>query len=303
VDSAPESRPGSSAGLDDVDWSRWHHAYGPASDLPELLRQLASHDHSAALGRLYGTVCHQGTRWQASCRVVPFLVALVDDPATPDRAALIGLLRAVALGDREDTELPFDPEAAFAGADGVTDHQIAAVIAWLYHGADEPEVDQEAVVTVWERDCYRAAAAHVARFPVWVADSDPAVSAAAALLLPWFGDVPGAVAGLCAVPWTPGHETARACANLALGLLPGDDAAIEPLLTSLLGADAVPVRLTAAIALALRLGADLPAAGFDLLVWAADSFEELSAERFPLPLDRPLNGYVAIGLHRSGVSR
>ncbi|MET7668326.1 hypothetical protein [Micromonospora luteifusca] len=61
------------------------------------------------MSELFGNVYHQGTRWGASCHVVPFLVALADDPDTPDRAAVTALLRSVVLGDRRDDELPFDP--------------------------------------------------------------------------------------------------------------------------------------------------------------------------------------------------
>lgn len=91
------------SGLEAVPWAELHHAYGSAADVPGQLRALLSADAQVrhqAYHQLYGNIYHQGTRWQASCHVVPFLAELVDDPATPDRAAAADLLRAVALPRR-----------------------------------------------------------------------------------------------------------------------------------------------------------------------------------------------------------
>ncbi|MGW4461888.1 hypothetical protein [Micromonospora sp. NPDC004704] len=119
---------GGLTGLDVVPWRALHHAYGSAIDVPDQLRGLRSPERDirhAALNQLFGSVYHQGTRWQASCHTVRFLVALVDDPATPDRASVLGLLRAVGVGDRRDDHLPFRPDRTFADADAVGDEQLA----------------------------------------------------------------------------------------------------------------------------------------------------------------------------------
>src|SRR5918993_5938980 len=89
-------------GVDDVAWHRLYHAYGPAADVPGQLRGLRSPDpaqRSKARWDLYGNVCHQGTQWQASAATVPFLIGLIDDRATPERAGLLDLLTAIAIGD------------------------------------------------------------------------------------------------------------------------------------------------------------------------------------------------------------
>src|SRR4051794_34690517 len=82
-------------GLDRIDWSRFHHAYGPANDVPGLLRALGSDDAApetikeAAKKRgksifeqvtwtLYGNVFHQGSVWGVSAKVVPFLIELLE---------------------------------------------------------------------------------------------------------------------------------------------------------------------------------------------------------------------------------
>ena len=55
--------PSALAGLDDVAWDSFEHAYGPAGDVPELLRALAGDDEAAAeaMYELYGTIGHQGS--------------------------------------------------------------------------------------------------------------------------------------------------------------------------------------------------------------------------------------------------
>jgi hypothetical protein len=55
-------------GLDEIAWAELSHAYGNASDVPGLLRQLAQLDPAsahAALPGLGGDSWHQGTAHQA----------------------------------------------------------------------------------------------------------------------------------------------------------------------------------------------------------------------------------------------
>ena len=48
-------------GLDDIDWEALTHAYGPAADVPGLLRDLTVPARfEAALEALHGNVLHQG---------------------------------------------------------------------------------------------------------------------------------------------------------------------------------------------------------------------------------------------------
>ena len=60
--------------LDDlvrVDWAGLTHAYGPADDLPGLLRGLAQGDDDA-LYELYGNIWHQGTVYPATAYAVTY---------------------------------------------------------------------------------------------------------------------------------------------------------------------------------------------------------------------------------------
>jgi hypothetical protein len=66
--------------LTGVAWSQLQCAYGPADAVPGLLRDVASGDpdrQAAALSELWGNVWHQGTVYDCTPRIVPFLAALV----------------------------------------------------------------------------------------------------------------------------------------------------------------------------------------------------------------------------------
>lgn len=86
--------------LDTVPWSTLSHAYGPAEDVPLLLRSLTGSDDEVrgkALHSLYGNIFHQGTRYQATPYAVPFLYELVSNPEIRGRDEIVMLLVHVAL--------------------------------------------------------------------------------------------------------------------------------------------------------------------------------------------------------------
>lgn len=100
--------------LDQIDWSKLKHAYGEASDVPELIRALRSdiaEERKNALSALYGNIFHQGTRYQATSKAIPFLVELIEDKSTPDRLHLLPFLVSLALG-YEDEFLPYGIDPA-----------------------------------------------------------------------------------------------------------------------------------------------------------------------------------------------
>ncbi|MEY9928791.1 hypothetical protein ABH926_003430 [Catenulispora sp. GP43] len=89
------------AGLDDVAWDSLEHAYGPAGDVPELLRTLAGGDAEQAeeaVYELYGTIWHQGSVYPATVPAVPFLAAIAASGAagtqTPRVLRLLGDIAA-----------------------------------------------------------------------------------------------------------------------------------------------------------------------------------------------------------------
>ncbi|MFD7630236.1 hypothetical protein ACFV7Q_30160 [Streptomyces sp. NPDC059851] len=87
-------------GIDDIDWAGLEHAYGPADDVPGLLRAAGSADprvREGALQELVSSLCHQGSVYSATAEAVPFLARLaLDGPG--DRLWLLGLLHGAADG-------------------------------------------------------------------------------------------------------------------------------------------------------------------------------------------------------------
>ncbi|WP_395109160.1 hypothetical protein [Actinomadura sp. SCN-SB] len=136
----------------------------------------------------------------------------------------------------------------------------------------------------------------------WTHDPDPLIAARAAELLVRFPATRPRLSRLMGIPEAEGHEMARASANLSLGHLTPGEPAIDNRLTALLAARARGVRLTAAVALALRLGDRLPDAALRRLAEARDHAEEINATAFPIPRNRPLPGFAASALYRIGLS-
>jgi HEAT repeat protein len=87
--------------LDQISWDQLSHAYGKATDVPGLLRALASDQKDVwenALYQFYGNIWHQGTVYQATAYVVPFLIELLNAPSVACKAGILALLQALASG-------------------------------------------------------------------------------------------------------------------------------------------------------------------------------------------------------------
>jgi len=87
--------------LDAFSWESVRHAYGLATDVPGLIRALQSADanvRSEALHELYGNIWHQGTVYDATAHVVPFLIELSVDETQPERREILRLLSFLASG-------------------------------------------------------------------------------------------------------------------------------------------------------------------------------------------------------------
>jgi hypothetical protein len=86
--------------LDEVPWTDLKHAYGPAGNVPDLLRRITGADPDDALDaldELRGSVLHQGGVCSATVPTVPFLAELLTDPAIEHRGGI-----AYLLGDMAD---------------------------------------------------------------------------------------------------------------------------------------------------------------------------------------------------------
>jgi tetratricopeptide (TPR) repeat protein len=97
----PPEREALLAGVKDIDWHGLHHAYGPADDVPNLLRLLLSDDESVrddAWQELYSNVWHQSDIYEATARVVPFMLKMLTHDGPPGKAAVLGFLITIAEG-------------------------------------------------------------------------------------------------------------------------------------------------------------------------------------------------------------
>lgn len=87
--------------LNAINWQRLDHAYGEASDVPDLIRALASRDEETrqgALYTLYGNIWHQGTVYEATSYAVPFLLELLADEDVQGKEELLQFLVHLANG-------------------------------------------------------------------------------------------------------------------------------------------------------------------------------------------------------------
>ena len=72
--------------LDDVRWAKLTHAYGPARDVPAMIRALADAKPDA-WDDIWSALCHQGSVYTASYAAVPHIFALgATQPAKAQRA-------------------------------------------------------------------------------------------------------------------------------------------------------------------------------------------------------------------------
>jgi hypothetical protein len=301
--------------MDEIDWGVLEHAYGPAKDVPETLRALASADageREKARHTLYGTIFHQGTRYEATAHAVPFLLELLADPSTHDRAELARLLATLAVGYDEQwlpgtfpvaryreravggaellraappvvDEWADDAGSSGSGTDSDDDDDDDGVeerYSWYESLSDE---DASTLYSYVELAAYDAVRVGVPLFRSLLADDDAELRTAAAYLLAWFPeDAAGSVPALAAVE-------DDGIALVALGLLgSADDAAF---LLPKLADDRELVRWGAAVGLASLQG---PAAGrevvAELLTWAGGP----AGERDDMPFLRGDIGGVAV---------
>lgn len=94
-------------GIDEIDWQSLHDCYGPATDVPALLRAVLSsvEDHrNFAIELLDQTVWHQGTIYEVTSYVVPFLQKMLLLPQTPDKDTVAVLIASYVTGNSENNQ-------------------------------------------------------------------------------------------------------------------------------------------------------------------------------------------------------
>jgi hypothetical protein len=85
--------------LDKINWSELDDAYGWATNVPTMIRDLTSSEkvvRQKAIYSLYSHIIHQGTPYSSTAFAIPFLVELLQMPATLDREEIASLLVFIA---------------------------------------------------------------------------------------------------------------------------------------------------------------------------------------------------------------
>ncbi|KAB1978649.1 hypothetical protein [Streptomyces triticiradicis] len=96
-----------------TDWSRLHHAYGTAEDIPGLLDAVRPDPKDPGWDALWSRLCHQGTVYSASYAALPALTEMARQWSTADRQMPLALAGSiVASTDRPHGD--DDPQVAYA---------------------------------------------------------------------------------------------------------------------------------------------------------------------------------------------
>ncbi len=161
-------------GIADIDWSSLSHAYGPATDVPDLLRSLWDPERAPdAYHALFCNIWHQGTVYEATAPAVPFLLAVALSPDAPNRVDALVLLRSIAGG------------TSYIGVHRSSFTSFQAETAEQATGRDRQQRQEQ----VWVDAAYAAVATERAGLLGLVrGDLDPDVPTAAAYVL---GALPG----------------------------------------------------------------------------------------------------------------
>lgn len=132
-----------------LDWSALTHAYGPATDLPDVLRALRSPQEqrrAEAADQFRTRALHQDSLYPAAVAAVPYLVELLADDGAPDRTLGHELLAAILPEQELDRLSGVRPHRLGPRlhdlAEQRTDGYLARQPEWLRHGGyRRPEID------------------------------------------------------------------------------------------------------------------------------------------------------------------
>ncbi|MFD1539732.1 HEAT repeat domain-containing protein [Nonomuraea guangzhouensis] len=317
------------ASLDTINWADLTHAYGRATDVPDQIRALRSADpgiRDKALHSLYGNIFHQGTRFEASAYAVPFLLELVADPETPDRAAVLGLLTQLAIGYGEQllpSGYPLDDHRATAAGGDL----LLAAGKEFADDDDDDDEDEDDEEDDWDEDpglfnylqtlepeeeerlfayfalkAYDAVGAGLPVFRGLLADEDARLRTAAAYALAWYPEERSAGLPPLLGAAVDEEPSVAATALVAIGLLGGTPAAeTAAALGAALDDPRDVVRWGAAIAESRLRGPEAgDRAADELLGWTAR--DDASYEAIPFN-DGDLRGYAALALRELGDAR
>ncbi len=263
------------ATIDNIPWSSLKHAYGFADDVPQQIKDLGSQDdqiRESALYELYGNVYHQGTRYEASPYVVPFIYELLQSEKVAKKEELIYFLVSIALGSASEL-LP----------SGINSEEFRIGLKNEYNDLTTKELDKWKVYglsPLYILDCYEAVNKNVPILQELVKEKNVLIQDTAIYSLGWFPDY-----AKTSIPiirdFLPQLEDENRLANalLALGLLYRnsslviDTALFEPYLQS----KSLLVKSITAISLACN---PLKTEILALLIEGLNGFEHIESDQY-----------------------
>jgi hypothetical protein len=281
-------------GLNKVDWTKLTHAYGEASDVPELIRSLASKDKEErknALWELYGNIFHQGTRYEATPHAIPFIFELIRDPQVLDKANLIKFTVDLALGY---------PEAFLPKGPNVED--------WAFDAKQLKEEEEaeglDDIDEDWLKhidafiDSYKSVLKEVPTYYKFLESKDSELKIMAIFAIAWFREVASESATKVR-PLITKEKDELILANLIISLSMLDsyieDKKDEQLFRNLLSShNSILVKMAAAIALVNILEEDVDITPIDYILKQIPSIIEFELSPFEFPWnDGELLGFVS----------
>ena len=281
-------------GLDKVDWTKLTHAYGEASDVPELIRSLASNDEDerkSALWELYGNIFHQGTRYEATPHAIPFIFELIRDPQVLDKANLIKFTVDLALGY---------PEAFLPKGPNVEDWAIDAEQLKEEEeteGIDDIDEDWLKHIDAFI-DSYKSVLKEVPTYYKFLNNKDSGLKIMAIFAIAWFREVASESVSKVR-PLIAKEKDELIIANLLISLSMLDsyleEKKDEQLFRNFLSNhDSILVKMAAAIALVNILEEDVDITPLDYILKQIPSVIEFELSPFEFPWnDGELLGFIS----------
>ncbi len=267
--------------LASINWSTLSHAYGPAEDVPQLLRDLTSPDEQKrghALGTLYTNIYHQGTVYQASAYAAPFLIELAQQEAVLERDEILVLLAHLAQGNTYHRQ------------------------HWHFYSEErrrDPTIQAELEEGIfWVEKTYEAVAAGLPLYASLLAHPDAKIRMAAPRVLGMlFHEAPQVVPVLCERFDGESDQRVQASLLYAVGALLArqeerHERGWQLLVRALESSPSEFVRLAAAMALGRTRRPEIPTRAFDALLETfthytvlAEIYEELPWANMRLVFD------------------
>ena len=106
--------------LDSPRWASLTHAYGAASDTPKLLGELLASPNrdvgDPTWDSLFGSICHQGSIYEASWAAFPHLAAIAERAEPRSALWAVNLMIAIAVSDDHRGKSPIDMMAPYQQA-------------------------------------------------------------------------------------------------------------------------------------------------------------------------------------------